>query len=200
MEKVEDFKYFGSYTNSQHDIQCRKAQAWAAVHALDKVWRAPIFRTDFQYDGWTDPDMWMRFMVANTNSRKYWVTPTQECCRKLKISRGAITPAKNYIAPSHGSPPSRDNGVFVWRVTWCVMTKYSTKSCCGSPMALGEEVDQQQLCKTFIFSLKKDSRTRGHEAALVKDQCTLSLDDIRNLSTRFHRGQWINGTNYLQIV
>ena len=27
IEKVEDFKYLGSYTNSQHDIQCRKAQA-----------------------------------------------------------------------------------------------------------------------------------------------------------------------------
>ena len=46
IEKVEDFKYLGSYTNSQHDFQwqCRKAQAWAAVHALDKVWRAPICR------------------------------------------------------------------------------------------------------------------------------------------------------------
>ena len=44
IEKVEDFKYLASYTNSQHDIQCRKAQAWPAVHALDKVWRAPICR------------------------------------------------------------------------------------------------------------------------------------------------------------
>ena len=44
IEKVEDFKYRGSYTNSQHDIQCRNAQAWAANHALDKVWRAPICR------------------------------------------------------------------------------------------------------------------------------------------------------------
>ena len=37
-EKVDDFKYVGSCTNSQHDIQCTK------VHALDNVWRAPIFR------------------------------------------------------------------------------------------------------------------------------------------------------------
>ena len=37
IEKVEDFKYLGSYTNSQHDIQCRKA----AVHALDTVWKQP---------------------------------------------------------------------------------------------------------------------------------------------------------------
>ena len=44
IEKVEDLKYLRSYKNSLHDIQCRKAQAWAAVHALDKVWRAPICR------------------------------------------------------------------------------------------------------------------------------------------------------------
>ena len=44
IEKVEVFQYLGSYTNSQHDIQCRSEQAWAAVHVLDKVWRAPICR------------------------------------------------------------------------------------------------------------------------------------------------------------
>ena len=44
IEKVEVFKYLGSYTNCQHDIQCRKEQAWAAVHVLDKVWRASICR------------------------------------------------------------------------------------------------------------------------------------------------------------
>ena len=40
-DKLEDFKYIGSYTNSQHDIECRKDPACAAVHTLDKVWRAP---------------------------------------------------------------------------------------------------------------------------------------------------------------
>ena len=44
IEKVEVFQYLGSYTNSQHDIQCRNEQAWTAVHVLDKVWGAPIFR------------------------------------------------------------------------------------------------------------------------------------------------------------
>ena len=44
IEKEADFKYIGSYTNPQNYIQCRKAQAWAAVHALDEVWRAPICR------------------------------------------------------------------------------------------------------------------------------------------------------------
>ena len=36
IEKVDDFKYLGSYTNSQHNIQCRKA--------LTTFWRAPICR------------------------------------------------------------------------------------------------------------------------------------------------------------
>ena len=44
IEKVEDFKYIGSYTNSQRDNQCRKAQAWSTVYVLVKVWRAPICR------------------------------------------------------------------------------------------------------------------------------------------------------------
>ena len=35
LNKVEDFKYLGSSANSQHDIQCREAQAWAAVHVID---------------------------------------------------------------------------------------------------------------------------------------------------------------------
>lgn len=62
---VEDFKYIGSYINSQHVIPCRNAQAWAVVHALDDVWRAPvrkvikmkIFRTTIE----PFPDFVMRF-------------------------------------------------------------------------------------------------------------------------------------------
>ena len=44
IEKVEDFKNLGSFINSQHDIQCRKAQALAAFHVFDNVYRAPIYR------------------------------------------------------------------------------------------------------------------------------------------------------------
>ena len=37
------------------------------------------------------------------------------------------------------------------------------------------------MIEILIFSLKKDSRTRGHEVTLVKDQCRL---DIRKYSQR----------------
>ena len=50
IDKVEVFKYLGSYANSQHDIQCRKEHAWAAVHDLDKVRKAPICRL-FRFSG-----------------------------------------------------------------------------------------------------------------------------------------------------
>ena len=37
----------------------------------------------------------------------------------------------------------------------------------------------ENIDKNILFSLKKDSRTRGHEVTLVKDQCVL---DIRKYS------------------
>ena len=97
IEKVEDFKYLGSYTNSQHDIQCRKAQAWAAVHTLDKVWRVPIcrltklniFRTTvvpiliYGCDSWS--------LTQSVENALDGTAPTQECCRKLKMRHGTTT-------------------------------------------------------------------------------------------------------------
>ena len=49
---------------------------------------------------------------------------------------------------------------------------------------------------TLGTTRKKDSRTRGHEVTLVKDQCRL---DIRKYSISQRTIQLI-GTNYLQIV
>ena len=54
-----------------------------------------------------------------------------------------------------------------------------------------EDVD-----RNILFSLKKDSRIRGHEITLVKDQCRLEI----SRGIRSHRGQLMNGTNDLQIV
>ena len=54
----------------------------------------------------------------------------------------------------------------------------------------------ENIDRNIFFSLKKDNRTRGHDVTLVKDQCRL---DIRKY-TRSHRGQSMNGTNYLQIA
>ena len=33
----------------------------------------------------------------------------------------------------------------------------------------------KNIVRNIVFSLKKDSRTRGHDATLVKDQCRLDL-------------------------
>ena len=42
IEKVEDFKYLGAYTNSNHDIEIRIAQAWSALNSLDKIWKSRV--------------------------------------------------------------------------------------------------------------------------------------------------------------
>ena len=44
--------------------------------------------------------------------------------------------------------------------------------------------ESENIERNMFFSLKKDSRTRGHEVKFVKDQCRL---DIRKYS--FSRGQ-----------
>ena len=37
------------------------------------------------------------------------------------------------------------------------------------------ETQRQNIDRNMFFSLKKDSRTRGHEVKLVKDQCRLDI-------------------------
>ena len=78
--------YIASYTNSQHDIQCRKAQASAAIHALDKVWRTPTFKLT-KLKVFTDPDRYDPWSLTHTienapcdtYTRMHRVTPTPEC-------------------------------------------------------------------------------------------------------------------------
>ncbi|CAH1244514.1 Hypp7329 [Branchiostoma lanceolatum] len=48
IERVSDFKYLGSYSNSVYDVNVRIGQAWGACHALTKVWKAPIQNTTKQ--------------------------------------------------------------------------------------------------------------------------------------------------------
>ena len=45
IEKVDDFLYLGSYTNTPHDIDTRIGKAWGAIHSLSKVWLSPIKRS-----------------------------------------------------------------------------------------------------------------------------------------------------------
>ena len=42
IERVDDFKYLGSYTDTAHDMDVRIAQSWSALHSLKKVWKSPI--------------------------------------------------------------------------------------------------------------------------------------------------------------
>ena len=117
IEKVEDFKYLGSYTNSQYDVQCRKTQARAAVHALDRVWRMPIsrlailkiFRTMvepiliYRCDSWSLTQA-VENALDNTYTRMLH-------CRKIKTCHGAILwPTKNCTAPSHCETKASSSG------------------------------------------------------------------------------------------
>ena len=66
----------------------------------------------------------------------------------------------------------------------------------------GDQIDIFKILNSYdsidrnmFFSLKKDSRTRGHKVKLVKDQCRLY---IRKYS--FSQRTINNGTNYLRIA
>ena len=45
IERVEDFKYLGGYTNTAHDVSARIGQAWGAINSLEKVWKSTIHKT-----------------------------------------------------------------------------------------------------------------------------------------------------------
>ena len=44
IERVTDFKYLGSYTNSDYEMNIRIGQTWSSIHPLQKFWKAPITR------------------------------------------------------------------------------------------------------------------------------------------------------------
>ena len=37
IEKVDDFLYLGSYTNTEHDVDTRIGKAWGALNSLSKL-------------------------------------------------------------------------------------------------------------------------------------------------------------------
>ena len=39
---VQDFKYFGGYTDSGYDMNTSIGQLWSALNSLDRVWKASI--------------------------------------------------------------------------------------------------------------------------------------------------------------
>ena len=95
IEKVEDFKYIGSYINSQHDIQNSPGMgdSLRPCQSLESAHLQTHQTEDFQEDGRTDPDIWMRFMVANTNSKTctVWHLHAASWCKNTQTCPGSIT-------------------------------------------------------------------------------------------------------------
>ena len=44
IEKVDDFLYLGSYTETSHNIDTKIGKAWGALNALSKVCLSPIMK------------------------------------------------------------------------------------------------------------------------------------------------------------
>ena len=66
------------------------------------------------------------------------------------------------------------------RLTQCGLTTLETRRLRGDQIEVFNILNRyENIDRNMFFSLKKDSRTRGHEVKLVKDQCRL---DIRKYS------------------
>ena len=63
---------------------------------------------------------------------------------------------------------------------WCGLTTLETRRLRGDQIEVFKTLNgYENIYRNMFFSLKQDSRTRGHEVKLVKDQCRL---DIRKYS------------------
>ena len=40
--KEQDFKYLGSWSEQERDVQTRKAQAWKVLNKLEKLWKSDL--------------------------------------------------------------------------------------------------------------------------------------------------------------
>ena len=66
------------------------------------------------------------------------------------------------------------------RLNECGLTALETRRLRGDQIEVSKILNgYENIDRNVVFSLKKDSRTRGHEVKLVKDQCRL---DIRKYS------------------
>ena len=66
------------------------------------------------------------------------------------------------------------------RLTECGLTTLQTRRLRGDQIEVFKILNgYENIDRNMFFSLKKDSRTRGHEVKLVKDQCR---SDIRKYS------------------
>lgn len=62
--KVQDFKYLGSWTEQDRDVQTRKAQAWKVLNKLEKLWTSD--------QGWWEKGFSRRlcYLVVDQSRRK----------------------------------------------------------------------------------------------------------------------------------
>ena len=76
--------------------------------------------------------------------------------------------------------PKLRNLSYEERLTECGLTTLETRRLRGEQIEVFKILKgYENIDRNMFFSLKKDSRTRGHEVKLVKDQCRL---DIRKYS------------------
>ena len=81
------------------------------------------------------------------------------------------------------------------RLKECGLTTLETRRLRGDQIEVFKILNGcENIDRNMFFSLKKDSRTRGHVVKLVKDQCRLDIGK-HSFSQRT-----MNGTNCLQIV
>ena len=70
------------------------------------------------------------------------------------------------------------------RLKECGLTTLETRRLRGDQIEVFKILNgYENIDRNMFFSLKKDSRTRGHEIKLVKDQCSDTLD-VRISATR----------------
>ena len=62
------------------------------------------------------------------------------------------------------------------RLMECGLTTLETRRLRGDQIEVFKVLNEyENIYRNMFFSLKKDSRTRGHEVKLVKDQCRLNI-------------------------
>ena len=71
---------------------------------------------------------------------------------------------------------------FLLHTCWKTLVTTSTSILSLSALLRGDQIEVFKILNGYVnidrnmfFSLKKDSRTRGHEVKLVKDQCRLDI-------------------------
>jgi hypothetical protein len=113
LDKVDDFKYLGSYTNMARDIECRKAQAWSALFALTKVWRSSISKTTKLKIFKTSVELILLYGCESWTLTKQISASIHGCCGLFRTFHGNnISLTLFCMVPFPLSPPPSDSVAF----------------------------------------------------------------------------------------